>query len=111
MNAAARLVHQSVLTRRVILAQLLSKTQITFLTLSMLVIITAISMIYVTHVSRIYYAEHERNLAEHTQIQINHNQLLLEQSTLNAPAHVFIVAKEKLGMVLPEGQALIVIRK
>lgn len=111
MNAAARLVHQNVLSRHLVLTHLLTRKQITALLLSLAVLISSLSLIYITHVSRIMYAGYQRSIAEQNHLQKEHSQLLLERSALMMQSHIQQVAENKLGMALPDQKSVIVIRE
>lgn len=111
MNAAARLVHQSVLSRHLIRAQFLSKETVGVAILALAVLLSALGIIYVTHVTRILHATYQRNLTEQERLQVERGQLLLERSTLMMQARVQQVAEDKLGMVIPAYKSMVVIHE
>lgn len=109
MNAAARLVHQGVLTRHVITASLLTKRQLAVMALGFAVLLSALSVIYVTHASRELYASYQHNLAEQDRLHVQRGQLLLERSTWMMQARIQQIAENKLGMEIP--QSVVIIRE
>lgn len=111
MNAAARLVHQSVLSRHLIKAHFLSRRQIVVAMLALAVLLSALGIIYVTHVTRILHAAYQRNLTEQDRLHVQRGQLLLERSTWMMQARVQQVAEDKLGMVIPAYKSMVVIHE
>lgn len=111
MNAAARSVHQSVLSRHLLLTYLLSRRQIAFLVLTLSVTFSAFSVVYVTHASRIMHATYQRNLVEQNHLQAQRSRLLLERGSLMMQARIQQVAEKKLGMVVPDHHSVVVVRE
>lgn len=111
MNAAARLVHQNVLSRHLALTHFLSRKQITILLLAIAIVLSSIALIYTTHLSRSFYAGYQRTLAERNQLHTRRTQLLLEHSTLLMQARVQVAAEQKLDMVPPDQTSTIVIHE
>jgi cell division protein FtsL len=111
MNAAARLVHQSVLSRQLLLTHLLSKRQVMVLVLALAVVFSALSVIYVAHTSRILHAAYQHNIVEAEHLQVEHGQLLLERSTLMMQARVQQMAEKELGMVVPDHKSVVIIQE
>lgn len=111
MNAAARLVHQNVLSRHLILTHLLTRKQMVVLLLALGIVLSALSIIYVTHTTRVLYANYQHNLNEQNRYQIQHRQLLLERSAWMMPAEIQQVAEKKLGMVIPDYQSVVVVHE
>ena len=111
MNAAARLVHQHALPRHLLLTHLLSRRQVTALTLILTVLLSALSIVYVTHATRLMYANYQRNLVEQSRLHVEHSQLLLEQSTWTTQARIQQIATSKLQMVTPNHDSIVFVRE
>ena len=111
MNAAARLVHQSVLSRHLLLTHFLNRQQLGIVILTLTVLLSALSMIYITHMTRVLHADYQRNLIEQERLHVLSSQLLLERSTWVMPARIQQVAETKLGMIIPEHKAIVVIHE
>jgi cell division protein FtsL len=111
MNAAARLVHQSVLSRHLIRTLFFSRQQITVAMLALAVLLSALGIIYVTHVTRILHAAYQRNLSEQDRLHVEHGQFLLERSTWMMQARVQQIAQYKLGMIIPDSKSVVVIHE
>ena len=111
MNAAARLVHQSALSRNVVLTHLLNRQQIIILVLALAVLFSAISVIYSTHSTRILYASYQRNLHEQDRLHVERGQLLLERGTLMMQERIQRIAEKKLGMIIPNHQSVVIVRE
>lgn len=112
MNAAARLVHQNVLSsRQVLITHLFSWQQVLLGILSLMVLLSALSIIYVTHLSRIEYATYQHQLTEKNHLHILRSQLLLERSTWTMPARIQQVAENELGMVVPDHQSVVIVHE
>jgi len=111
MNAAARLVHQSVLSRHLIKAHFLSRRQLVVAILALAVLLSALGVIYVTHVTRILHATYQRHLIEQDRLQVERGQLLLERSTWMMQAKVEQIAENKLGMVMPAYKSTVVVHE
>lgn len=109
MNAAARLVHQGILSRHLVLTSLLTRSQIAVMTLTAAILLSAISIIYVTHTTRELYACYQHNLTEQNHLHITHGQLLLERSTWMVQSRLQHIAEQKLGMILPNHNTMKVI--
>jgi cell division protein FtsL len=111
MNAAARLVHQGVLSRHLVLAHFLNRRQIAVLVLALGVLLSAVSIIYVTHVTRILHAAYQRNLSEQDHLHVQRGQLLLERSTWMMQARIQQIAENKLGMIIPDHKSVVIIHE
>lgn len=111
MNAAARLVHQSLASRRLIWASFLSRGHVTIAMLTLAVLLSALSVIYVTHITRVLHATYQRNLAEEDRFKVEHGQLLLERSTWMMQSRIQQIAEDKLGMIIPDAKSVVVVRE
>ena len=110
MNAAARLVHQSVLSRHLLLTQLLSRRQVALLMLTLGVVLSALSIVYVTNVSRGLHAALQHNRMEQDHLHVLRSQLLLERGAWMMQARVEQVAEKQLGMVVPDHKSVVIVR-
>lgn len=111
MNAAARLVHQGVLSRHLVLTHLLTRRQLAVFILALAVLLSALSTIYITHTMRILHSTYQHNVAEQNQLHVQRSQLLLERSTWMMQARIQQLAENKLGMVIPGSKEVVVIRE
>ncbi|MBX3709329.1 MAG: cell division protein FtsL [Gammaproteobacteria bacterium] len=111
MNAAARLVHQGVLSRHLLLTHLLNRRQIVVVALVLAVLLSALSIIYVTHITRIMHAAYQRNIAEQHHLHEQKGRLLLELSTWMMQARIQQIAENKLGMIVPDHQSVMVVHE
>ena len=111
MNAAARLVHQNVISHYLIRTHFLTRQQIAMATLTLAVLLSALGIIYVTHVTRILHAAYQRNLVEQDALHIKQGQLLLERSTWMMQARIQQTAESKLGMVIPEQKSVMIVHE
>jgi len=111
MNAAARLVHQNILSRQLVLTQLLTRRQLTLLMLTLAILLTGLGVIYVTNTTRVLYASYQRNLIEQDRLHVTRGQLLLERSTWMMQARIQQIAEKKLGMHLPDHQSVVIMHE
>lgn len=111
MNAAARLVHQNVLSRHLFFSYFLTRQQIGLLILSTTILFSALGVIYSTHTTRILHANLQRNLIEQENLYVERGQLLLERSTWTMQARIQQIAQEQLGMVIPDHKSVVIIRE
>lgn len=111
MNAAARLVHQNVLSRHLVLAHLLNGRQVVVLMLALGVLLSAISVIYVTHLTRVLHANYQHQLAQQNRMHDERGQLLLERSTWMMQARIQKIAESQLGMVIPDHKSIVVVHE
>jgi cell division protein FtsL len=111
MNAAARLVHQSVLSRHLVWTHFISRRQLSIAVLVLAVLLSALSIIYVTHVTRILHAAYQHNLAEQGKLHLQHGQLLLERSTWLMQSRIQHFAENNLGMIIPDHKSVMIIHE
>lgn len=109
MNAAARLVHQGVLSRHLVLSHLFTWRQITVLILALAVLLSALSIIYTTHMTRVLHASYQYYLGEKNNLYAQRGQLLLEHSTWMMQARIQQIAESKLDMIIPDHKSIMVI--
>lgn len=109
MNAAARLVHQSGLTKHLLWTFLLTKRQIAVAAIALAVLLSALSIVYVTQVTRVLHAAYQANAAYKNRLQVQKGQLLLERSTWIMQARIQEIAENQLGMVVPDRKSVMVI--
>lgn len=111
MNAAARVVHQSVLSRHLVITHFLSKQQMVLMTFALAAVLSALSVIYMTHVTRVLHANLQHSKIEHGRLQVERGQLLLEHSTWMRQARIETIAQDKLGMVAPTHESVVIIHE
>ena len=111
MNAAARLVHQNILTRQFVVAYFLTRRQMMVMGLALTVLFSALSVIYVTHVTRILHANFQHNRVEQDHLHVERGQLLLERSTWMVQSRIQQIAESKLGMIIPDHQSVVIINE
>ncbi len=111
MNAAARLVHQNILTRQFVIAHFFSRAQLMMAGLAFAVLLSALSTIYVTHVARILHANYQHNLVEQDRLHVERGQLLLERSTWMIQSRIQQIAENKLGMMVPDHKSVVIIHE
>ena len=111
MNAAARLVQQSVLSRHLVWTYQLTWRQVWVLVLSMGVLLSAVSTIYVTHLTRITQAAYQHDVLAQNSLYIERGQLLLERSTWMLQDRIQSIAQNKLGMIIPNQADIVVVHE
>jgi cell division protein FtsL len=111
MNAAARLVHQGVISRHLVVAHMLSRTQIGVVMLGLAVLMSAVSIIYVTHATRLLHASYQHHIAEQDLLRLQRGQLLLERGTMMMQARIQQIAEKKLGMIIPDHNSVVIVHE
>jgi len=67
-----------------------------------LVVLQSLGVIYIKHTKRIAHTQIQDLYRQRDKLQVEWSQLLLELSTWQSDARVERVAREKLGMVVPD---------
>lgn len=111
MNTAARLLHQSVLSRDWIVSTFLTRSQLTITSLVCAILISALSVIYVTNSTRSLNANIQQMLSDRNRLHVQWGQLLLEKSTWIMQARVQQIAEDDLGMVVPDSKSVVVVNE
>jgi len=111
MNAAARFLSLSTVSRTWVVSFILSKTQLSLVTLVIGVLVSSLSVVYVTNMSRSFNANVQQSLAERDHLHAQWGQLLLEKSTWIMQARIQQVASDKLGMVVPDSKSVVIINE
>jgi cell division protein FtsL len=111
MNAAARLVHQSTLSRHLVFTHLLNSQQVTIMVFALAVLLSALSIIYITHTTRLMHAAYAHNVVEQERLRVQRGQLLLERSTWMMEARIQRMAERQLGMIIPDNQSVVIIHE
>ncbi len=111
MNAAARFLSQSTVSRTWVISVLLSKIQFSTLILTAAVLVSSLSIIYVTNTTRTLNAGLQQIFTERDQIHVQWGQLLLEKSTWMTQARIQNVASKKLGMIVPNSSTVKIINE
>ena len=111
MNAAARLVHQGVLSRHLILTHLLTRRQFVLLLLTLAILASALGIVYITQTTRVLNANYQHHLVEQDRLHVERGQLLLERSTWMMQARIQQMAEKDLGMIIPDHKSVVIIRE
>lgn len=111
MNAAARFLSQSTVSRTWVVSILLSKAQFSLFTLIVSTLISALSIVYVTNTTRSLNANVQQALAERDHLHVQWGQLLLEKSTWIMQARIQQIASHKLGMVIPNSKSVVIVNE
>ena len=74
--------------------------------LLLVIVLSAIGVVYSSHLSRQLFAEQAILLEKNDQLQLEWAQLLLEQSAWSSPNRVESVARDSLGMEVPETEEI-----
>jgi cell division protein FtsL len=70
--------------------------------LLIVLLLSAIGVVYSSHICRQLFSEHALLLEQNDQLQLEWAQLLLEESAWSAPTRIETVARDHLGMRLPD---------
>ncbi len=111
MNAAARILSESVPSRSFILSVILKRSQLPLLMMVIAVLVTALTVIYITNATRGLNGAIQQKLTEREQLHVQWSQLLLERSTWIMQARIQNLAQGKLGMFVPDNKSLVVINE
>jgi cell division protein FtsL len=109
MNAAARLLHQGTLSRGWAASVFWERFQFLLFIVVLALLISALGLVYVTNSVRTLHAEFQQLQTERNQLHVQWGQLLLEKTSLIQQARIERVAEQRLGMIVPEGKAVVVI--
>ena len=77
--------------------------------LSLTIIATSLGVVYTKHRSRKLFVELQDLQAERDQLNIDWGRLLLEQSTWATPTRIESAARERLGMHVPDPDAVVIL--
>ena len=86
------------------------KQKFAFMLLGTLVLCSAISVVYLKHIYRGRHIELQQLQIERDKLHAEWTQLLLEQGTWGSDLRVEKVAREKLGMIIPSSNQVVVIK-
>jgi cell division protein FtsL len=81
-----------------------------FVLLTTAVIASAVAVVYARHQHRLQFVELSRLERERDELNIDYGRLQLEQATWSEANRVEQIARTRLGMVPPEGKALVVVK-
>ncbi len=87
----------------------MSKQLALFLLLGFLVLAQSLGVIYIKQTKRSLHSQLQRLYATRDKLQVEWSQLLLEKGTWETEARVERVAREQLGMVVPEKVNVIIL--
>lgn len=111
MNAAARLVHQGILSRQLILIHGLTRLKVALLFFTLTLAMSALGIIYITQVHRVLYADYQRTLIEQDRLSVRYSQLLLEKSAWMMQSRIEQEAENQLGMTYPTRKQTVIIHE
>lgn len=94
----------------IVVAPALPVTQVALLACLLLILGSAIGVVYLAQQSRVMFTELEASRKSQYQLDTRWNRLLLERSTLLSPANVERVARERLGMMRPHPEDVVVVQ-
>lgn len=80
----------------------ITKPLLMVIIMSVLVLVQALGVIYTKHTKRIVHTKIQALYGQRDKLQVEWSQLLLELSTWQSDARVERIAREKLGMVVPD---------
>lgn len=109
MNTAARTVYQSVVTPKRLIELIVSRSQLFFVVLLASVIFSALSVIYLTNKTRDLNIQLQFAQQKQEQLNTEWSQLLLEKSSWQSQSHVIEIARDALGMLVPEDKHYILV--
>ncbi|KTD48133.1 cell division protein FtsL [Legionella quateirensis] len=104
MNAAAKVINQGNLFNGHLADMHMSKSIYMLIVLLAAVLVSAFAVIYSTNSYRSTLSQVEQEEQQTHFFQLQWGQLLLEQASLATPARVEELAREKLGMTLPNSK-------
>jgi cell division protein FtsL len=78
--------------------------------LGVAVLLSALAVVYAKYESRMLFAELQTLKQDQDRMDVEWGQLQLEQSTWATHGRIESIARERLGMVLPETDQVVVIR-
>jgi cell division protein FtsL len=111
MNAAARLLNHSALSRGWVVSLVLTRFQFKLFVLVFATLISALSVVYITNATRSLNAAIQQTLMERNHLHVQWGQLLLEKSTWLMQARIQNVAEGRLGMVIPNNKEVVTIHQ
>lgn len=82
-----------------------------FVILFLLVLMSAFAIVYSTYSTRLAFMQWQEILSETQKLDVEWGRLLIEKSSSSSYIRLEKIATEKLGMVVPEGERLVVIRE
>ena len=109
MNAAAKALAQGTLTVGNVRSIVLSRQNMGVFILVVMILASAFAVVYVKDLNRRLFSELDSLRQTRTQLQEEAGQLLLEQNTWATQARIQKIAQERLGMVVPSPQNVIVV--
>lgn len=111
MNAAAKLLTQSSLSRQGMLALFFTRTQRLLSFFLFLVFMSSLSVIYMTNLTRDLNAGLYQSRSEYSRLYGQQGQLLLERSTLGMQARVERTAEKTFNMIMPAHPVVVLVRE
>lgn len=109
MNAAAKIIHESNFFSGQLADIRVPKGFCWHVILIIALMINALAIIYVTNLYRVTFNKLQNIEQQGYQLQLERGQLLLERASLVRPQRVEQIAKDKLGMSLPDKKHTIIL--
>ncbi len=102
MNAAARALQQGSVFHGDVKWLLVSRSSLRLFALMWVLLVSAVTVIYVKNDERRLFSDLQNMHQQMDHYQVEHGQLMLEQSTWAAPARIQRVSQKRFGMQLPD---------
>ena len=106
-----RLDQQQPVAQSRLLAILLNRIYLLLISLSLMVLFSALGVIYVTNESRTLTANLQRLAVEHHELEVQWGQLLLERGTWAMPARIQRLAVTELNMEFPNNKSVVMLKE
>lgn len=111
MNAAARLVHQNILSRPFIFIYGLTRLRLAIIFLTFTLLLSALGIIYIAQSYHMLYADYNNEILEHNRLSQQYRQLVLEESLSTIQSGIEQEAENKLNMIYPTHEQTIIIHE
>lgn len=110
MNAAARTLSSSTWFRGNMKQMVMTKEGFLALALLIAVLVSALIVVYVKNEQRTYFSQWQSATQQAEQLELEWNQLMLEQSAMAAPARVQRIAHQRLHLIMPNPEKVVIVR-
>jgi cell division protein FtsL len=110
MNVAVKTLNQTVVSPVVLSWPVSIRLQLSVWILIFSVLLSAFSLIYIRDVNRKLVNDLQMSQSTYQTLHIEWSRLLLEKSTLSVRPHIAKVAKQKLGMITPSADSIVLVK-
>lgn len=110
MNAAARSLSSCTWFRGNIKQIVMTKDGILAIALLVAVLVSALAVVYIKNEQRSYFSDLQMATQQAIQLDLEWNQLMLEQSAMAAPLRVQRIAQDRLDMITPQPEKVILVQ-